>query len=322
MGREPKVALIGATGAVGHQLIDLIAARSFAQSGLRLFSSETGSPTTLTIGETDYLVEQYGSPSGLAGFDVVFLALTCSHAADIIRAAPGPILIDLSAATEPPTQVPMVSPGLTSRERIVELKGKRLFAIPHPVAHVLASCIRTLDIKSGFVASIAMLGASAGGREQVAEVVKQSVDLLNARLSLDDEETQVGFNAIVDDRDRSLARAIAAQTAALVEHPIQISVSAISIPVLHGSALSIQIPGGPELAASTERLRAAPGILIAEDAEPLGVIDAVGQEAIIVKPESDAGALSLWCMFDNARLAALLALWVAETFGPASSSLD
>ena len=62
-------------------------------------------------------------------------------------------------------------------------------------------------------------------------------------------------------------------------------------------------------------------MLVTEEGEPLGVIDAVGQEAIVVSFEERAGSLSLWCVFDNTRLAALDALWIAETFMPAAPAL-
>jgi aspartate-semialdehyde dehydrogenase len=68
-------------------------------------------------------------------------------------------------------------------------------------------------------------------------------------------------------------------------------------------------------------LRAAPGLLVAEEGEPLGVIDAVGQEAIVVSVETRPQSVSLWCVFDNTRLAALSALWIAETLALSSPTL-
>jgi len=53
----------------------------------------------------------------------------------------------------------------------------------------------------------------------------------------------------------------------------------------------------------------------------LGVIDAVGQEAIVVSVETRPQSVSLWCVFDNTRLAALSALWIAETLALSSPTL-
>jgi aspartate-semialdehyde dehydrogenase len=219
----------------------------------------------------------------------------------------------------------MVAPGLTSREAIAQMRNAKVFAIPHPAAHVLATCLKALGIRGGFVAATAMLGASAGGMEMLTATVDQTTDLLSARLELDDDEVQRGFNAFMREHERSVAGAITAQAVKLLEQAPTFSVQAVAIPVLHGSALTVDIQrpraikGNGEDA--VEQLRVAPGILIAEEGEPLGVIDAVGQEAIVVSVETRADSLSLWCVFDNTRLAALGALWIAEALALSSPTL-
>ncbi|MGB8683309.1 MAG: hypothetical protein WCD12_10530 [Candidatus Binatus sp.] len=323
--REPRVAVVGATGAVGNQLIELIAARGFQLSELKLFATEAGAMQTVDAAGEERLVDALENPGDLRDFDIAFLAIPAPRAAEIIAAQPGPILLDLSAANRPPTDVPMVAPGLTSRESFAQLRKAKIFATPHPAAHVLATCLKALGANSGFVAATAMLGASAGGMEMLTATVDQTTDLLSARLELDDDEVQRGFNAFIREHERSVANAIAAQIGKLLDKAPPLSVQVAAIPVLHGSALTVDIQrpraikGNGEDA--VELLRVAPGILIAEEGEPLGVIDAVGQEAIVVSVETRADSLSLWCVFDNTRLAALGALWIAETMALSSPTL-
>jgi aspartate-semialdehyde dehydrogenase len=324
--REPKVAVVGATGAVGNQLIELIAARGFQLAELKLFATEAGAAQTVDAAGEERLVEALESPAALRDFDVVFLAAPSPRAAEIVAARPGPTLIDLSAANRPPSsEAPMVAPGLTSREAIARMRNAKVLAPPHPVAHVLATCLKALGSRVGFVAGTAMLGASAGGRDALTDAVDQTTDLLSARLELDDDEVQRGFNAFVREHERSLANAISAQVGALLEKAPTLALQVVAIPVLHGSALTIEIQRPREIRGNgedaVELLRAAPGILIAEEGEPLGVIDAVGQEAIVVSVEPRADSLSLWCVFDNARLVALGALWIAETLALTSPTL-
>jgi len=83
-------------------------------------------------------------------------------------------------------------------------------------------------------------------------------------------------------------------------------------PILHGSVLSIQLPPSEQAASYGDRLRGAPGILFVDDSRPIGVIDALGQEAIVVKLDRQPGGTTLFAAFDNARLAALIAIWIAE----------
>ena len=215
----------------------------------------------------------------------------------------------------------MVAPGLTSRETLEKLRTAMVFTTLHPAAHVLATCLKALGPPTGFVAATAMLGASAGGMDMLTATVDQTTDLLSARLELHDDEVQRGFNVFMREHERSVASAIAAQVSAQFETPPTLSVQVAAIPVLHGSALTIDIQAASNGHDARELLRAAPGLLVAEEGEPLGVIDAVGQEAIVVSVETRPQSVSLWCVFDNTRLAALSALWIAETLALSSPTL-
>jgi len=321
LSREPRVAVVGATGAVGNQQNELNAARGFQLSELKLFASEKGAMQTLDADGEERLVESLENPEDLRGFDLAFLAVPAPRAAEIVSAAPGPTLIDLSGAGQRPSIIPMVAPGLTSRAEIEKLRSAKVFATPHPMAHVIATCLKALDARTGFVTATALLGASAGGRDALAAAVDQTTDLLSARLQLDDDDVQRGFNAFVREHERSVATAIVAQVYSLLGKSPALAVQAVGVPVLHGSAVAIDMPARAEIHDARELLRGAPGLLLAEEGEPLGVIDAVGQEAIVVSVEETAQSLSLWCVFDNTRLAALGALWIAEMLAAGSPAL-
>ncbi len=319
--REPRVAVVGATGVVGNQIIDLIGARGFQIGELKLFATTAGSAQTLDAAGEERLVEPLASPDDLRGFDLAFLAIPAAGASEIVSAKPGPILIDLSSANRAPSDLPLVAPGLTPRAKFEQLQDHKVFTIPHPAAHVLATCLNALSAHSGFVAATALLGASAGGRDNLTTTVDQTTDLLNARLELDDDAIQRGFNAFMREHERAVATAISSQVISLLDRSPILAVQVAAMPVLHGSAIAIDLPALFDGGDARELLRVAPGVLIAEEGEPLGIIDAVGQEAIVVSVEDRPGALSLWCVFDNTRLAALGALWIAETLTLGSSAL-
>jgi aspartate-semialdehyde dehydrogenase len=314
--RQPKVAVVGATGAVGSQIIELIGERGFPVEDLQLFATPKGAAGTVQLAGEELLVEEFQGPPALAGFDVAFLAVPEEVAREITDAAPGPLLIDLSGAARlPSAAVPMLSPAMVSRDRIDQLRAHRRFEIPHPAAHSLAICAAALG--TGRLAATAMLGASASGQRMIARLVKQTTDLLGAQLDLGEDESQRAFNVAMRENERAVADVIAGQAAAILGRGAEtLSVQAVAVPVLHGSALSIQ--GAVEIASSgedwIERLREAPGVLLREQDEPLSIIDAAGQEAIMVRAERVPAGAALWCVFDNARLAALIALWIAETF--------
>jgi len=311
-GREPRVAVVGATGAVGNQLVELLETRAFPRTELRLFAMETESTSTLEIEEAEFEVEEFSGAEDLRGFDLAFLAVPERAANDIIAARPGPLLIDLSGAMRTPSSQPIVAPGITSRERINELRGKMVFETAHPAAHALATILRALGVSSGFVGVTLLMGASAGGRDRITQTAEESADLLSGSLDLEENEYQRAFNIVTSENDRHVAEVVRAQCAALVESAPALSIQVLSAPILHGSVLSIQLPPSEEAASYADRMRAAPGILFLEDSRPVGVIDALGQEAIVVKLDRQPGGTSLFAAFDNARLAALIAIWIAE----------
>ncbi len=315
-GREPKIALVGATGTVGGQIVELIDARGFASAQFKLFAAAHGAAQNLELAGHRHPVAEFGGPADLADFAIAFIAVAPSVAADIVRARPGPILIDLSASRRAPApEAPLVAPGITPRAAIPELaNAHRVFAIPHPAAQVIALLIRAIEVPASHVGATLMESVSASGRGAVEEVAKETVDLLTGAHSLEEDETQRAFNAFPSEEDAALDSVIAAQTAALVGESAGPLLQSVNIPVLHGSALSLAIPGLADVAAISARMRSAPGILLLEDDAPAaGVIDAIGQEAASVRGAARPGGVVVWCVFDAARLAALSAVWVAES---------
>lgn len=316
-GAPPRLAIVGATGAVGGELSELLGGRGFPHSEITLFASEHGAGEEIEIAGRNLRVVELEDPSRLADADVAFLAVPRAVAEEIVRADPGPLLIDLSSAGRTPASAPMVAPGPWSRERVAALRGRRLFAVPHPAASVAANLIAALGLPGDLLGATLLLGASAWGEGHVRHVIRQSVDLLNARLSLEEGEAQQAFNTTVDRPSHdALGLALAAQTQALLNRSCRLTFQIVEIPILHGAGLVLHV-GEVQTEQWRERLRQAPSILLRDDREALSTQDAVGQEAVLVSACMSSGALALWCTFDNARQAALTALWIAECLVPA-----
>jgi aspartate-semialdehyde dehydrogenase len=220
----------------------------------------------------------------------------------------------LSAADRPPTTVPLIAPGLVARDRVQDFKAHKLLSVPHPAAQVIATVINAIGLTSGFVGATVLAGASASGRERVSELFNQTAELLNARLDIGEDDTQLAFNLYIPENGNTLADAIAAQVTALAGGGATVAVQFIQVPAFHGEALAISITSA--LGDAREwipKLRAAPGILLIEGDDPAGFVDAVGQEAVIVRMRSSGNGAVLWCVFDSARVAATTALWIAES---------
>ncbi len=316
-GRELRIAVVGATGAVGEQIVELIDARALPCAELALFATERGATQTVeALGEA-LIVAEFHEPAELSRFDIAFLAVAPSWAADIVRARPGPLLVDLSAALRAPADVPatlLVAPGFTPPQRIAEAAANnKVIAIPHPAAHALATIIGASGAQSGVVCATVMLGASSAGRHSVEEVVHEATELMSGTHNLEEGEVQRAFNAYPADPASGLAAALAAQTAALLGTTPRLVIEVVHVPVFHGSAMTVLIPEPADPDNLAARLRAAPGLLLVAGEEgSAGVVDAVGHEAILVMLGTQPAGASIWCAFDSARLAALDAVWVAE----------
>ena len=317
-GREVRIAVVGATGAVGEQIVELIDARALPCSELALFASERGAAQTVeALGEA-LSVAEFHEPAELSRFDIAFLAVAPSRAAELVRAHPGPLLVDLSAARRAPDEIPsipLIAPSFTPPERVAALTARgKTVGIPHPAAHALAMIVSAAGAQTPVVCATVMLGASDAGRESVGEVAREARELLSGTHNLEEGEVQRAFNAYP--AEPGFAAALCAQTAALLGGGgPRLVVEAVHVGVLHGSAMTVLIPdlANPEKLA--ERLRAAPGLLLVEGKEGgTGIVDAIGQEAILVTPDLERTGVSVWSAFDSARLAALDAVWISEKF--------
>jgi aspartate-semialdehyde dehydrogenase len=299
---------------VGGQIVDLIGEREFPYAELKLFASVDGSSEPIEGEGQRFPVARLQGPGDLADFDLAFLAVPDERAIELIEDHPGPILIDLSAAYRPPATAPMVAPGVVSREQVQKLKGNQVFAVPNPAAQVIATILGAISAEAGFAGATHLVGASAGGRELVSELFNQSADVLNARLDLEDDSAQLAFNLFIPANGAKLADAITAQAVAMAGDRVRLAVQVVQVPAFHGSAVALSLSApASDVREWKGRLRAAPGVLLIEGDDPAGFVDAVGQEAMIVRMRQASGGAVLWSVYDSARMAAFAALWIAES---------
>lgn len=306
-----RIALVGADGAVGREIADLIEQRDFPRAELMRFGAAPSAESDDVEGDEASATSGLIKPEELADYDLAFLAIPEAAAAKILLAAPGPILIDLSAATRAPSAaIPLAAPGLTSREHLAKLKGHRVFGVPHPAAQVIASILNAAKLRTGFVAAAITQAASAYGRDAIAALFRQSAEVLNARLDLEGAQ-QTAFN-LIEGSSSELSQIVTAQVAELVDTAPDLLVTIATVPIFHGSTLTIFAPRNVDADEWAQSLRTAPGIILKEPGNNLSVIEALGQEAIITRLTLTSSGAAIWCAFDAARFAALSAVWLAE----------
>ncbi|MDB6049215.1 MAG: aspartate-semialdehyde dehydrogenase [Pseudomonas sp.] len=329
MTQSFDIAVIGATGTVGETLVQILEERDFPVSNLHLLASVESAGHSVPFRGKNVRVREVDE-FDFGKVQIVFFAagpaITRSYASRATAA--GCMVIDLAAGL-PVEQAPNVVPEINAA-LLGALKKPYQVASPSPSATALAVAIAPLrgllDIVR--VNVTACLAVSSQGREGVAELARQTAELLNVRpMEPRFFDRQMAFNLLaqVGTPDAQghvpLEKRLLSELRELLALPLlKISVSCIQAPVFFGDSFSVslQTSEAVDLAAVNAALNAAPGIELVEAGDyPTAVGDAVGQDVVYIGRVrggiDDPAELNLWITSDNVRKgAALNAVQVAE----------
>lgn len=328
MPRTFDVAVVGAAGVVGETLVQLLEERDFPLGTLHLLGGGEDLGQSLSYRGKNLRVR------ALEAFDfgtvqLVFLAAAQSVSLaqlEAVRLA-GCSVIDLGGmldASRAPAVVPEVNPG-----RLEGLTAPYLLSSPNPgavaIALVLAGLSKLVEPLS--VTVTACMAVSGRGKQGVAELARQTVELLNARpVEPQFFDRQIAFNVLAqveadDEQGHSQAeRQLADDLKYLLARPdMGVAVSCLQVPVFFGDSFSVSIRTHDvcDLPAIRLALGNTAGVEYVEGDYPSAVVDAVGQDAVYVGRVRGAlggdAELNLWIVSDNARKgSALNAVQLAE----------
>jgi aspartate-semialdehyde dehydrogenase len=179
------IAIVGASGAVGQELLKILAERQFPITNLRLFGSARSAGTTYTFCGKEYTIEELQHGDQFRGVDIAFVSAgggtSRDYAEDITRY--GAIMIDNSSAFRMDDQVPLVVPELNADDiqQALQEGGKRIIANPNCTTIIMAVCLKAIEelshIKKVHVSSYQ--SASGAGAAAMAELEEQYRQALN-----------------------------------------------------------------------------------------------------------------------------------------------
>ena len=337
MQREYSVAVIGASGIVGAQIVSLLEERSFPVKKLQVFRSESDEAESLEFKEETISYDLLCPPS-LAGVDIAFFCATAEISAQYapeIGKLGGGLAIDLSRVFRHDPSMPLVLPELNTKEIEWAFKGskRRILTLPSAVSAAVAIAVSPLvkDNKPERVLVTSYQAASSAGKKGLDELHQQIVSILNAR-SVEEKifSPQAAFNVLplvppnssLDAEGFSIQeQLISSEVKRLLHVPgMTVSATAAFVPVFIGDAVAVHIDFTNEvdLEKARKALREAPSVLLTEELEekqhPMPII-AAGEDAILVGRLRKSGprSLWLWLSYDNVRKgAALSAVQLAE----------
>jgi aspartate-semialdehyde dehydrogenase len=332
MGQNERgrcVAVVGATGAVGEVLLEILAQRDFPVGELRALASERSAGTTVRFRDQDVGVE-VARPEAFDGADFVFFAATGSLSKTLAPevALRGGVAIDKSSTWRLDEEVPLVVPEINP-EALEKHRG--IVACPNctTIGFVMAlePIRRAAGLKSVVVTTLQAV--SGTGKPGIEELDRQ-VDAIAAgeRAAPQVYASPIAFNALplcesfLDDGYSTEEMKLLFESQKIFEMPqLDVTMTCVRVPVRVGHSASMLVeterPLTPE--AAREALAAFPGVEVvddpARDVFPTA-IDVEGRDEVLVgrvRRDLASDRLWLWQVSDNLRKgAATNAVQIAE----------
>jgi aspartate-semialdehyde dehydrogenase len=324
------VAVVGATGAVGNEMLETLEARDFPVEQLRLFASERSRGKTLSYKGKDIPVETIDEEC-FKGIDIALFSAGGERSKKWapVAANSGCVVVDNSSAWRMDPEVPLVVPEVNP-EDIKKHKG--IIANPNcstiQMVVVLKPIHDAARIKRVVVTTFQSV--SGTGKKAMDELVEQTKDILNFKEpTVEVYPHQIAFN-ILPHIDSFLDNGYTKEEMKMVnetkkimgDDSIRVTATTVRVPVLRCHSESLNIETEQKLTANEARatLAGAPGVVVFDAPEkniyPMPV-DVTGKDETYVgrvrEDESIENGINLWIVADNLlKGAALNAVQIAE----------
>lgn len=328
-----NIAVVGATGAVGEVLIEILEERNFPIKNLYPLASEKSAGKTVMYKNKPVVV------GNLAEFDFSLAQIGLFSAGGNISAefapkaaAAGCVVIDNTSHFRRDIDIPLVIPEVNP-SKISEYSNRNIVANPNCSTIQMLLALKPIHDAVGIkrVNVSTYQAVSGSGKAAVSELAKQTAELLNGR----DAECavyprQIAFNAIphidsfLDNGYTKEEMKMNWETRKILDdEEIMLSATCVRIPVFYGHSEAVQVETREPIseARARELLAEAKGVVVMDKREdggyPTAVHEATGKDPVYVgrirEDISIANGLNMWVVSDNIRKgAALNSVQIAE----------
>ncbi len=330
-----KVAVIGATGNVGREMLKTLAERNFPADEVIPLASSRSKGTTVSYGDNDELKVRDLADFDFKGVDIALSSpgakVSAVHSPRAAKA--GCVVIDNTSHFRMDPEVPLVVPEVNP-QAIREYTKRNIIANPNCSTIQMVVALKPLHdlarIRRVVVATYQSV--SGAGREAMDELFTQTRAIyVNDPLEKRKFTKQIAFNVIphidvfIDDGSTKEEWKMVVETKKILDPSIKLTATCVRVPVFVGHSEAVNIEFEDEISAEEARniLREAPGVMVVDKREPGGYVtpvEAVGEYATYVsrirEDSTVENGLSLWVVSDNLRKgAALNAVQIAELLG-------
>lgn len=326
-----KVAIVGATGNVGREMLDILAERGFPADEVVALASRRSVGTEVSFGDKTLKVKAL-EHHDFSDTDICLM----SAGGDISKewspkiGRQGCVVIDNSSAWRYDSDVPLIVPEVNA-DAIKGFTKKNIIANPNCSTAQLVVALKPLHDKAQIkrVVVATYQSVSGAGKDAMDELFAQTrAVFVSDPVEAKKFPKRIAFNVIphidvfMEDGYTKEEWKVMAETKKILDPKIKLTCTAVRVPVFiaHSEAVNVEFENPITAEEATEVLRNAPGVLVVDKREPGGYItpyEAAGEDATYIsRIREDAtveNGLSFWCVSDNLRKgAALNAVQIAE----------
>ncbi len=326
-----KVAIVGASGAVGQEFLRVLAERNFPLDDLVLFGSTRSAGRKYTFKGKEYEVKLLQHNDDFKGVDIAFPSAGAGtakeFAADITKY--GAVMIDNSSAFRMDENVPLVVPECNAEDALDRPRG--IIANPNCTTIMMVVVLQPLEklshIKRIHVASYQ--SASGAGAAAMAELQQQYKEIVNGeKVTVNKFPHQLAYNVIpqIDvfqpNGYTKEEMKMFNETRKIMHSDVKCSATCVRVSSLrsHSESVWIETESPISVEAAQNAISKAPGVTLKDDPSNLIYpmpLDTAGKDDVFVgrirKDISDENGLTLWLSGDQIRKgAALNAVQIAE----------
>jgi aspartate-semialdehyde dehydrogenase len=326
-----KVAVVGATGNVGREMLAILAERAFPADEVVAIASRRSQGTEVSFGDKTIKVkaiEHYD----FSDLDICLMSAGSAASKEWSPriAAAGAVVIDNSSCWRYDADVPLIVPEVNA-DAVAGFRKKGIIANPNCSTAQLVVALKPLHDKAKITRVVVATyqSVSGAGKEAMDELFAQTKSVFTLdEIAAKKFPKRIAFNVIphidafMDDGFTKEEWKMVAETKKILDPKIKVVATCVRVPVFvgHSEAVNVEFENPISADEARELLRDAPGCVVIDKREAGGYAtpyEAAGEDATYISrirddPTVDNG-LVLWCVSDNLRKgAALNAIQIAE----------
>ena len=328
----PKVAVVGATGNVGREMLSILAERGFPVRDVTAVASERSIGVEVSYGEDDVLRVEDLDHFDFTGIDIALFSpgarVSAVHAPRAVEE--GAVVIDNTSQFRMEPDVPLVVPEVNPGA-IAQYKKRGIIANPNCSTIQMVVALKPLHdlarVRRVVVATYQSV--SGAGREAMDELFNQTRAIyVNDAITKEQFTKQIAFNCIphidifMEDGSTKEEWKMAVETRKILDPEIAVQATCVRVPVFigHAEAVTVEFERPISVADARTALKNMPGVSVVDHRVDEGYVtpqEAAGEDPVFVsrirKDPTVRNGLSMWVVADNLRKgAALNAVQIAE----------